>query len=91
MVRKMKEQDLKDRQEWIDDISDELTNSVPPERGVREDLKRNFRVVLEAALARLELVTREEFDVQRAVLTRLRAELAALEQQVGALEQQRRD
>jgi hypothetical protein len=53
---------------------------------VRDDLEQNFRSVLDSGLARLDLVTREEFDVQQAVLARTRQKLEALERRVSALE-----
>lgn len=71
----------------FDDLSQRLAASVP--KGVQllqEDLSRNFRGVIEAGLARLDLVTREEFDVQQAVLARTRQKLEALERQVADLE-----
>ena len=50
------------------------------------DIERNMRATLAAGFARLDLVTREEFDVQAAVLTRTREKLAALELRLAALE-----
>src|SRR3546814_12509806 len=52
----------------------------------REELQQNFKAVLQSGLSRLDLVTREEFDVQRAVLLRTREKLDALEQLVEQLE-----
>jgi ubiquinone biosynthesis accessory factor UbiK len=51
------------------------------------DLRKNLRAMLTSTLSRMDLVTREEFDVQTAVLARTRARLEELEQQVRALEQ----
>jgi len=51
-----------------------------------KDLERNLRALLTSAFSRLDLVTREEFDVQREVLARTRAKLEALEAQVAELE-----
>jgi ubiquinone biosynthesis accessory factor UbiK len=51
-----------------------------------KDLERNFRGLLSSAFARLELVTREEYDVQVEVLARAREKLAALEARVAELE-----
>lgn len=71
----------------IDDIARRLLESVPPAlRSVGEDLEANFRVVLRSSLARLDLVTRDEFDAQLKVLERARARLVALEERVKALE-----
>ncbi|MDN5781037.1 MAG: accessory factor UbiK family protein [Luteimonas sp.] len=71
----------------IDDLARRLSTLVPPGmRESREELQQNFKAVLQSGLSRLDLVTREEFDVQRAVLLRTREKLDALEQQVEALE-----
>src|SRR5260370_40507461 len=51
-----------------------------------KDLEKNFRGLLASALTRLELVTREEYDVQTQVLARAREKLAALEARVAELE-----
>ena len=53
-----------------------------------KDLEKNFRGLLAAALTRLDLVTREEYDVQVQVLARTREKLAALEARLAALEAQ---
>lgn len=51
-----------------------------------KDLERNLRAVLQSVFAKLDLVTREEFDVQQAVLLRTREKLETLEIRVAALE-----
>lgn len=51
-----------------------------------QDVERHVRAALEAAFAKMQLVTREEFEVQQAVLQRTRALLERLERQVAALE-----
>ncbi len=51
-----------------------------------KDLERNFRGMLSSALTRLDLVSREEYDVQTQVLARAREKLAALEARVAELE-----
>lgn len=53
---------------------------------VHEDLRNNLHAALSAALARMDLVSREEFDVQSAVLARTREKLTALEAKVAELE-----
>ena len=55
------------------------------------DLEQNLRVLLQSAFGRLDLVTREEFDVQREVLARTRQKLTELEARVAALENQVRN
>lgn len=73
----------------IDDLSRRLAESLPPGLAtLREDFRRNADAALQTALARLDLVSREEFDVQRAVLARTREKLEALERQLALVEQQ---
>jgi len=73
----------------IDELSEHLSASLPSGfRTLQEDLSKSFRAGLESGLAKLDLVTREEFDVQRAVLARTREKLARLEQTVKTLEEQ---
>ena len=73
----------------IDDLARRLSGLVPPGlRETREELQENFKSVLQAGLSRLDLVTREEFDVQQAVLLRTREKLEALQAQVSQLETQ---
>jgi ubiquinone biosynthesis accessory factor UbiK len=71
----------------IDEIARRLFARVPEAaRQIQADLEENFRAVLRASLGRLDLVTRDEFDVQTKVLERTRARLEALEARVQALE-----
>jgi BMFP domain-containing protein YqiC len=71
----------------IDDLARRLAGSVPENFvAMRRDLEQNFKGVLQTQLARLDLVTREEFDVQSAVLKRTREKLAALEKRLADLE-----
>ncbi len=58
----------------------------PGVTALRRDLEDNFKAVLQAGLTRLDLVSRQEFDVQAAVLRRTREKLEALEARVAALE-----
>ncbi len=72
----------------IDELSQRLGALLPPSVGeAREDLQKNFRAALQAGLSKLDLVTREEFEVQRAVLKRTREKLDALEAKLAEIEQ----
>ncbi len=55
-------------------------------RSPAADIEKNLRVLMQSAFSRLDLVTREEFDVQREVLARTRAKLAELEAKLAELE-----
>jgi BMFP domain-containing protein YqiC len=74
----------------IDALARRLSDLVPPSlREGREELQDNFKTVLQSGLARLDLVTREEFEVQRAVLLRTREKLEDLQRAVAQIEGQR--
>ena len=71
----------------LDDLAHKLAASVPPGlHTLQADLEKNFRSVLQSMLGKLDLVSREEFDVQTQVLARTRAKLDALEKTVSELE-----
>ena len=73
---------------FIEEISSRLSaaaNSSPA-----RDLEKNMRALLAQGFAKLDLVTREEFDVQAQVLARTREKLSALEARVAELELQRK-
>ena len=74
----------------IDDIANRLANAVPPGlNSLKEDLEKNFHAILQGALGKLDLVTREEFEVQKAVLAKTRTKLEDLEIRVSAMEKER--
>jgi ubiquinone biosynthesis accessory factor UbiK len=68
----------------LDQILADMRKALPG--GFAQDMEKNMRAALTATLARLNLVTREELEVQNAVLTRTREKIAALEKQVAELE-----
>ena len=71
----------------VDDLARRISALVPPGLSqARTDLEKNVRAALQAGLGELDLVTREEFDAQRAVLLRTREKLEALERAVAALD-----
>ncbi len=75
----------------FDDISKRVAGSIPPGmQSLQNDLQRNLHTALEAALGKLNLVTRDEFDIQQAVLQRTRQKLEQLETQLQALETQQK-
>jgi len=71
----------------LDDLARRLAAAVPDGvRQVQRDLEQNFRSVLSAALGKLDLVTREEFEVQQQVLARTRERLEQLGERLVELE-----
>ncbi|MGH8222473.1 MAG: ubiquinone biosynthesis accessory factor UbiK [Woeseiaceae bacterium] len=74
-------------EESINRLARRLAEALPEGlRSMRQDLEENFRAVLRSGLDRLDLVTREEFEVQEAVLARTREKLDALERRLAELE-----
>lgn len=69
----------------IDDIAEAVAQAVPA--GFVVDVKQNLRAALRSAFDRMDLVTREELEVQEAVLRRTRERLEQLERQVAEMEQ----
>lgn len=73
----------------LDDLARRLASAVPPGvAALRRDLEENFKAVLQAGLSKLDLVSRQEFDVQAGVLRRTREKLEALEARLAELEKQ---
>ena len=74
--------------ESVENIASKLAETLPESlRAVRDDLEQNFRAILRSSLSKLDLVTRDEFEVQQAVLARTREKLEALEVRLKELEQ----
>lgn len=77
---------MMDRQD-IDQIALRLVSLVPPGLAqAHQDLRTNFHDVLAQGLRHLDLVTREEFDVQTQLLARTRAKVEELEKRIADLE-----
>lgn len=71
----------------LDDIARRLNEAMPSAaKALQGDLEKNLRAATQSVFAKLDLVTREEFDVQRKVLARSREKIEQLEKQVVALE-----
>ena len=70
-----------------EDLLQEFTNklSLLP-KGPGEDIKKNMQSVLQGLFSKLDLVTRDEFEAQQAVLLKTRSKIDALEKTVAALE-----
>jgi len=75
------------RKAFIDELAQQLEDSLPSGLGLmRDDINSIVKTAMASALSRLELVTREEFDVQTAVLLRSREKLEALAVRLNDLE-----
>ena len=72
----------------IDDIASRLAGAIPPGlNNLKEDLEKTFHAILQGALGKLDLVTREEFEVQKLVLAKTRSKLEDMEKRVTEMEQ----
>ena len=75
----------------LDDLSARVSQLLPPPaRNLGQDIEKNIKAALAGAFAKLDLVTREELEIQSAVLQRTRERLVELEQRVQQMEQQAR-
>ncbi|MDQ7091437.1 MAG: accessory factor UbiK family protein [Methylococcales bacterium] len=73
----------------LDEIANRLADAVPSGLNhLKDDMEKNFHTILQSALGKLDMVTREEFEVQKAVLAKTRCKLDALEKQVADIEKQ---
>jgi BMFP domain-containing protein YqiC len=71
----------------LEELARKLAAAVPKNlRALGDDLEKNFKSLLSAGFERMDLVTREEFDLQAAVLERTREKLEALAARIAALE-----
>lgn len=70
----------------VEEIAKQIGNVIPPQvRQFADDVEAKVKQVLQAKLADLDFVSREEFDVQRQVLLRTREKVEQMEQQLAAL------
>ncbi|MGJ3495045.1 Membrane fusogenic activity protein [Piscirickettsia salmonis] len=73
----------------FDDMAKKIAEAMPSGlKSVQEDLERNMKTVLQSSFQKMDLVTREEFDIQSAVLAKTRLMVEALERRVDELEAQ---
>ncbi len=71
----------------IEHLAARLRESLPAGvQAIGDEVEGNFRAILASALEKLDVVSREEFEVQKSVLAKTREKLEALEAEVAALE-----
>tara|TARA_R110001583_G_scaffold1542_8_gene11971 strand:+ start:10715 stop:10969 length:255 start_codon:yes stop_codon:yes gene_type:complete len=71
----------------IEEIAKQVTDAIPPGlKTMANDFEDKTKAVLQRKLSQLDVVTREEFDVQTQVLIKTRTKLAALEARLTELE-----
>ncbi len=73
----------------IESILSDVSNALPEDlQFFKKDIEKNLRATLNATFSKMELVTREEFDIQTASLQRTRTQLDTLQKKLSALEKQ---
>ena len=71
----------------IEDIAKQVTDAIPPKfKEIANDIEEKTKVVLQRKLSQLDVVSREEFDVQTQVLLKTREKLAELENKLAEIE-----
>jgi len=76
------------KSEKVEDFFQDFLKMLPEDlRVYRQDLMNNIRAALNGAFARMDLVTREEFDIQSELLAKTRLLVDELEKKIGELEQ----
>ncbi len=72
----------------IDDIANRLAGVIPPGFShIKDDMEKNVHAILQSGFSKLDLVSREEFEVQKLVLAKTRSKLEDLEKRVAEMEQ----
>ena len=72
---------------FIEDLASKIGNLLPPApSAIKQELEESLRQAIRSSITRLDLVTREEFEIQSAVLQRTRIKLEQLEKKVSELE-----
>jgi BMFP domain-containing protein YqiC len=75
---------------FFEELSKKLADSIPDNvKTMRSDMEKHFHTIIQSMFAKLDLVTREEFDIQALVLSKTRGKLEKLEQRVEALEKKK--
>ncbi len=71
----------------IEEFAEKFSQSIPPgAKTFKDDMEKNFKQILQSAVTKMDLVTREEFDVQKKVLAKTREKIDALEKILAELE-----
>ena len=75
--------------EKIETAISDITKILPEDLDIlKDDLEKNIRATLNATFSKMELVTREEFDIQASLLSSTRAKLEALQKKLSEIEKQ---
>ena len=75
--------------EKIEEVLSDVSSALPKDmQNFKKEIESNLRATLNASFSKMDLVTREEFDIQTALLQRTRAQLDELQTKLSALEEQ---
>jgi len=71
----------------IDDLVSKISDAIPPGiKEIEQEAKKQIKAILESGIAKMDLVSREEFDIQVKVLAKTREKIDQLEQQLSQME-----
>jgi len=75
-------------EKYLKNFTNKIKENLPDDmKALKTDVKQNFQSAIDAKIKKLDLVTREEFEIQEEVLKRTREKLEKLEEQLNSLEQ----
>lgn len=78
---------MKKKSDFFEELSERLSGAIPDAfKNIKEDMEKNFHVILQSTFKKFDIVTREEFDAQTKVLARTRKKLEELEKKIKQLE-----
>lgn len=69
----------------LDELTKKILSLIPQSQEIKDDIEQKIKLILQASIAKLDIVTREEFDVQTQVLAKTRQKLDKLEKQIQQL------
>lgn len=73
----------------LDELAEKIAKIIPPGfQELQSEIKKDIKAIMQSALTKLDLVSREEFDVQTKVLLRLKKQISDLEKQLDAIDKQ---
>lgn len=74
---------------FFEELSKKLADAVPENvKTMRSDMEKHFKHIIQSVFAKMDLITREEFDIQVMILSKARAKIEKLEEKIHALEKQ---
>jgi BMFP domain-containing protein YqiC len=77
---------MKTPDEFLDQIAKQVNDLIEQSRVSGQDIQNNVKALIQAQLSKLDVVSREEFDIQQRILEKTRTQIEQLQQQLSDLE-----